>query len=216
MVSQEELSEMQLIQEVTSKAGTVEAKIEKATQQRQVEVDALEKRVTANEDSIVKIKEDIELAHEDVDEMMQILKEVNAAQQEIADGAVNKVLENVAVMVQKTTKEAAKDQMEKAKEDAEIMVGTIQKNSQKLEEKLSKETKAREKQDNEIAALQSKVSELMVQLEQKTSEETTNEVESMVSVIQEKIRKEKTERFRSEKEITLMREEMAKMQTEIR
>merc|ERR1719310_1409681 len=55
----------------------------------------------------------------------------------------------------------------------------------------------------------------MVQLEQKTSEETTNEVESMVSVIQEKIRKEKTERFRSEKEITLMREEMAKMQTEI-
>merc|ERR1719387_1348739 len=71
-------------QEVPSKAGTVEAKIEKATQQRQVEVDALEKRVTANEDSIVKIKEDIELAHEDVDEMMQILKEVNAAQQEIA------------------------------------------------------------------------------------------------------------------------------------
>jgi len=117
--------------------------------------------------------------------------------------------------VQQTTKEVAKKQMQKAEEDAEIMVGVMQESSKKLETKLEKETKAREKQDKEIIGLQSKISELMVQLESKTTDNTVEEVETMVSVMQEKIRKEKVERSKSEKEIQLMREEMSMMQLEM-
>merc|ERR1719399_2191296 len=91
----------------------------------------------------------------------------------------------------------------------------MQQSSKKLETKLEKETKAREKQDKEIIGLQSKISELMVQLESKTTDNTVEEVETMVSVMQEKIRKEKVERSKSEKEIQLMREEMSMMQLEM-
>merc|ERR1719387_339320 len=179
-------------------------RLEKSMKEISVSVAKSQKEQEAQTREVLALREKVTVAIEQMEQME-------------GDMVSQEELSEMQQLIQEVTSKAGtvEAKIEKAKEDAEIMVGTIQKNSQKLEEKLSKETKAREKQDKEIAALQSKVSELMVQLEQKISEETTNEVESMVSVIQEKIRKEKTERFRSEKEITLMREEMAKMQTEI-
>merc|ERR1719335_875683 len=216
MVSPEQLESLEtLIQKVASESSTVEIKIEKATKSREADVEALKKRVTDNEEAIDMAESDVASASDDIDGMMQIAKEINSQQNGIVDEAVKNVLDEVAIMVQQTTKEVAKKQMQKAEEDAEIMVGVMQESSKKLETKLEKETKAREKQDKEIIGLQSKISELMVQLESKTTDNTVEEVETMVSVMQEKIRKEKGERSKSEKEIQLMREEMSMMQLEM-
>merc|ERR1719335_639844 len=170
MVSPEQLESLEtLIQKVASESSTVEIKIEKATKSREAAVEALKKRVTDNEEAINMAEEDVASASDDIEGMMQIAKEINSQQNGIVDEAVKNVMDEVAIMVQQTTKEAAQQQMKKAEDDADLMVGVMVKSSQKLEKKLEQETKAREKHEKEIELMREEMQ--MMQLEMNKEKE---------------------------------------------
>merc|ERR1719235_1183411 len=92
MVSQEEMEKLEVfIQKVTSKAGTVEEKIERAAQKREADISALKKRVTDNEDHIDEVDESLSDIDMDIASMVEIMQEVDAAQKNVADDVTKKV-----------------------------------------------------------------------------------------------------------------------------
>merc|ERR1719235_680488 len=94
MISPDELQKLEvLINKVTSKAEAVETKIEKASSQRQADVEAIEKRITENEVAIDEAEESLDGADQDIQGMIEIMAEVSEAQKGIVDEAVKKTLE---------------------------------------------------------------------------------------------------------------------------
>merc|ERR1719379_2101544 len=216
MVTADQMDELQgIVLKVNSKVGSIEAEIDREASQREADMESISKRVTANEEELDATEEALDSVDSDIGTLAEIMADISAAQKDIKDEAVRKVMEEVSATIKETTKKATEEKLKEVEEEADLMVGSISKGNAAVEEKLKKEKGERSKQDKKIQMLQSQVSALLVQLEQKSDEKTVTETEEMVTVLQEQIRKQKSERSHTETEILLMKQEMQKMEEKI-